>query len=97
MTNIDTSDPEFGRKMKEVLDIRRTEARWKSDMDLKMDKLIAFTERYEPILKIILFREEEKAKLRQAIIEKSVIGAVWAFIAFAGVAIWSYVKHEAVK
>lgn len=42
-------------------------------------------------------REQDKAKLRKAIIEKTVIGAIWALCVFVGLAVFNEVRDIVVS
>lgn len=49
---------------------------------------------YGQLLKDAKADKETKAKLRTAIIEKSLTGAVWAMVVFVALASWDYLKSE---
>lgn len=68
--------------------LRQIEGRWKSDVDLKLDRLVRFADAYEGYLKLCLERETERKAMRRAIIEKTLIGLVWAAVVFVGVSTW---------
>jgi hypothetical protein len=51
-------------------------------------------ERYEPYLKDQIEARRRKDGLRRAVIEKSLVGAVWAVILFVGYSIWEYLKRQ---
>ena len=68
---------------KEIIDearLRQIEARWKSDMDVKVDSLVAFSKRYEGLLEMLIEREKDRAAMRKAVIEKTLSGLIWAGI-----------------
>ena len=68
---------------KEIIEderLRQIEARWKSDMDLKVDSLVAFAKKYEGLLEMLIEREKERAAMRKAVIEKTLAGLIWAGI-----------------
>ena len=73
-------------------DIRRIEAQWKSDVDMKLDRLIRFADAYEAFIKVLLEREVTRKKWRDAVIEKSTIGFVIAAVGFIALAIWEYLR-----
>ena len=75
-------------------EMRRIETQWKSDVDFKLDQLITFVKEYEDYLKLCLERERDKKALRDAVIEKSLVGAVWGIIVFFGIAAWAYIKDH---
>lgn len=62
------------------IEIRRLEAQWKSDVDLRLDKLVAFADEYEALLRMLIERERQREKLRQAVIEKTLTGLILAGI-----------------
>jgi hypothetical protein len=72
-------------------DLRRIEAQWKSDVDLKLDRLCSFAETYENYLALCLKREQTKDKIRAALIEKTLAGFIWAVLGLMGLAIWQYI------
>ena len=70
-------------------------------MDRKVDRIMEIAERfnifqaaYEEYLKMALDREMNAKKWRQAVIEKSTIGFIWAAICFIGVASWEYIQKH---
>lgn len=75
-------------------DFKKVENRWKSDVDLKLDRLVRFADTYEDYLRMCLEREITRKKLRDAFIEKSLIGAGWAILAFIGFAVKDYVVAQ---
>ena len=58
--------------------LREIEGRWKSDVDLKLDSLVSFAKEYEDLLKLLIERERQRERLRQAIIEKTLSALVLA-------------------
>jgi len=50
---------------------------------------------YGPLLKDAKAEKEGREKLRTAIIEKSLTGAVWAMVVFVALASWDYIKQQA--
>ena len=72
--------------------VRYIEAAWKSDVDLKLDRLIRFADTHEPMMKVIIERELSRKKLRDAVIEKTLAGLVWAGIVFLAMAVWHWLK-----
>lgn len=73
-------------------DFKRIEMQWKSDVDLKLDRLVRFADAYEAYLKLCMEREQQMKDLRRAVIEKTIIGLAWATIIFLGAAAWHYVR-----
>lgn len=61
----------------ELADMIRIETAWKSDMDLKVDKLVAFSNKYEALLDMLIEREQARKKIRRAVIEKTLSGLIW--------------------
>lgn len=74
--------------------IRQIEARWKSDMDRKMDKVIQFIDLYSPLLTMLAEREVDRRALRKAVIEKSLAGLVWAAIVGLATLAYAGLKSE---
>lgn len=69
-------------------EIRRIEARWKSDVDLKLDRMIAFLVKYEPYLESAVAREKKRAEFWERMAEHA---AKWGMVSIlTGVfyAIW---------
>ena len=58
-------------------EIRRIETRWKSDVDLKLDRLIAFLEKYERYLESATQREKKRAEFWERMGEHA---AKWGMI-----------------
>ena len=50
-------------------------------------------EKYRPMLKDMQSEQRAHAKLREAIVEKSAVGIVWAMIVIIGVSVWHYLKN----
>lgn len=73
-------------------EIKRIETQWKSDVDLKLDRLVSFADKYEKLLDLLLAREQARERLRTAIIEKTLSALIWASIVFVGVTVVSYAK-----
>lgn len=75
-------------------EIRKIEARWKSDVDVKLDKLLSFHEEYGPLLLKLAARESRYEALQKAVIEKTLAGLIWMGIAGTAALIWSGIKVE---
>ena len=79
--------------------IRAIENRWKSDVDSKLDALVAAekrrSEKYDAFIDMLIKRELNREKLNSALIEKTLGGAVWGALVFLSYAVWSYVKDHA--
>lgn len=80
-------------------EFKRIEARWKSDVDLrlsdgaaKLDRLLAFAAKYEAYLESELEQKRQLALMRRAIIEKSLVALIWACIVGAGTLFWQGAK-----
>lgn len=54
----------------------------------------ALTEDERRYVKEALKAQAQRAEMRQAIIEKSLGGLVWALIIGLGAAVWQYIKNE---
>ena len=63
--------------------LKQIEGRWKSDVDLKLDSLVAFAKEYEDLLKMLIRREREREALRKSIIEKTLTALVIAAVGWA--------------
>lgn len=80
-------------------ELRRIDGRWKSDVDrksdidLKLDKLVAFATKYESLLVLLTEREQRRKARWDAIIDKTLTGLIWAGIVFIGVAVLAYGKQ----
>lgn len=79
-------------------EIRRIEARWKSDVDSKLDALIRSEkeqrEKYSAFLDMLIERERNRAAIRKAIIEKGVVALSIYFLGLLGAFMWdSIVQH----
>lgn len=79
-------------------DIRRIEARWKSDVDLKLDALIAaeeaHREKYDAFIDMLIQRERSRAEFRRAIIEKGIIALTIYFVGLLGSFMWEAVQQH---
>jgi hypothetical protein len=60
--------------------------------DERIERVLAFVEEYQPLLKALAEREVNSAKLRSAIIEKTLTGLMWAALAGIGSLVWSALK-----
>lgn len=64
-------------------EIRRLETRWKSDVDLKLDRLVRFADKYEGYLEALTAREKRREefydRLKEHVVKWGVIG-VLAFL-----------------
>lgn len=75
-------------------EFHRIEVKWKSDVDLRLDRLCSFVDRYQSYLELCIERESDKKRMRQAVIEKTLIGLAWGGVVFIGVAIWNYLRAQ---
>lgn len=95
----DASDPEFREKLLHAFErltpeeMKHIDARWKSDMDKKVDRLLRFANTYEEYLKLCLERELDSKKIRRAVIEKSLAGAIWVMASVVAIALWNYARE----
>lgn len=64
-------------------DLRQLEGRWKSDVDLKLDRLVAFADKYDKLLDLLLERETSRAELRKAVLHKTAGALVWVLLVSA--------------
>jgi len=78
-------------------EIRLLEARWKSDVDLKLDNLIARGQKYDAFLDMLIDREKRRAELQQSIINKTLTGLIMAALIGLGSLAWagleSHLRH----
>ncbi len=72
--------------------IRHIELSWKSDVDLKLDRLVRFADEYEAFVRSLAEREKRSAAFRTAVIEKTSIGLLVAGLVFVASAAWEAVK-----
>ena len=59
---------------------KHIDLRWKSDVDLKLDELVAFAKKYETLLQMLIDREAKRERLRAAIIEKTLSALILAAV-----------------
>lgn len=90
----------------EIIDearLRQIEGRWKSDVDLKLDRMIAFVEKNETFIDMLIEREASRARLRTAVIEKTLSGLIltavvgllslaWSGLSMNVTAAWQSIK-----
>ena len=70
-------------------ELKRIETRWKSDVDVKLDNLVAFAEKYGQFLDMLIERERQRERLRSAIIEKTLSGLILAAVVALFSLAWS--------
>lgn len=79
-------------------EMRRIEARWKSDVDLKLDALIRsekeHREKYDAFLDMLIKREADRAAMRKAVMEKTLSGLIWMAVVGLLSLAWSGTKTE---
>ena len=73
-------------------ELKMIEARWKSDVDFKLDALLEFNEKYAATMQLLLEREQRRAALQKAIIEKSLSGLIYAMLAGLIALAWAGIK-----
>lgn len=85
----------------EIIDeerLKRLEARWKSDVDSKLDALIRAEEenrkKYSAFLDILIQRETDRAALRKSVIEKTLSGLIWMAVVGLVSLAWSGARSE---
>lgn len=74
--------------------LREIEARWKSDVDRKLDRVVRFIDKNEALLIMLTEREIDRKALRKAIIEKSLAGLIYGSVAAVIALIWTGAKAE---
>ena len=69
-------------EQKEAIDyeFKRSELRWRSDMDSRVDKLVLFADEYRDFLRMLVSREAARAKLRETLIEKGIGAFIWVAV-----------------
>ena len=87
---------EHERRMGDA-EIRIIEARWKSDVDLKLDKMLARSEKYDQFLDMLIKREESREALRQIFIQKGIGAVVWSAVIGTCTILWIGFMHEIKK
>jgi len=75
--------------------IREIEARWKSDVDRKLDRVVRFIDANEELLAMLMERELDRKALRKAVMEKTLAGLVWGAIVGVLALAWAGLKSEA--
>lgn len=73
-------------------ELKMIEARWKSDVDFKLDAMLEFMEEFKPLMKMLAEREARKVRVQQAIIDKSLAGLVYAALAALLALTWAGMK-----
>ena len=74
--------------------LRQIEAKWKSDIERKMDELMGFVSRNEGFLNMLIAREQRRADIQKAIIEKTLTGLIVSGFVAVGALIWTGMKTE---
>ena len=69
-------------------EIRRIETRWKSDVDLKLDRLIAFLDKYERYLESATERERRRGEFWERMGEHAAKWGMISLLTGAFYAIW---------
>ena len=67
---------------------------WRDDVDKKLDRLVTFADAYEPFVRSLLEREQNRQVLRRAVIEKTLIALIWSCIVVTAAALWNYLKEN---
>lgn len=70
------------------------EARWKSDVDKKLDFLVTFHEEQREFILMLREREVRRARLQEAVIQKSVGGLILMGIVGLSSLVWTGIKTE---
>lgn len=74
--------------------VRDEDSHWKASVNEKLDRLCAFEETYGDYLRLCLKREQDREKIRQAVLEKVLSGAVWAGLGLMVLALWQLLKER---
>ena len=75
-------------------EIRRLDATWKSDVDKKIDRMVAFMDKTERFIDVLIEREKSKQTVRRAIIDKSLTALIWGVIVGLSVLVVSGIRSE---
>ena len=79
-------------------ELKMIEARWKSDVDSKLDKLISDLEarrgKYDTFMNMLMEREAARNAMRKAVIEKTLAGLIWMVVVGFVSLVWSGTRHE---
>lgn len=76
-------------------EIRRIDATWKSDVEKKIDRMIAFMDKTERFIDVLIDREKSREEVRRAIIDKSITALVWGAFVGLGLLLASGLRTEA--
>lgn len=82
----------MGSVNEEEIDRRVLDAQWKTEVDSKLDMLVAFATKYEDYLKLAFDAQMRRKAMRDAIIEKSLVALIIAAIAASATGLWTYAK-----
>lgn len=74
-------------------EIKRLEGRWKSDVDLKLDRLVKFADTHEPFLALLLEREQERAEFWKAMRQHAAKVGIGSLITGGFYAMWLGIKQ----
>lgn len=74
--------------------LRRIEAQWKSDIEMKVDALVSFAEEYRAFLKVLIERERNRQAFQRAVIEHTLKSLILAGFVAVGALIWTGMKTE---
>lgn len=75
-------------------EIRRIDATWKSDVEKKIDRMVAFMDKTERFIDVLIDREKSRETVRRAIIDKSLTALIWGVIVGLSVLVVSGVRTE---
>jgi len=75
-------------------DIAKRLDKLQSDLDELKQAWTQHVAEYGDLLKQTKVSADERIKLRGAILEKTIAGAVWAIAMFIGIAIWQSIKEH---
>lgn len=74
-------------------EIKRIEGRWKSDVDLKLDRLVKFADTHEPFLTLLLEREKERVEFWKAMRQHAAKVGIGSLITGGFYALWLGIKQ----
>lgn len=78
-------------------ELKRIDARWKSDMDKKVDALISFTTEYRPLLASLTAREAERAEFWREMRKHAAKVGIGSVLTSGLYAIWLWIQKFAGK
>ncbi len=69
------------------MDAFRFKEEWKKHQ-IDLTQVVAFVDKYEPYLEMLMRREERRETFQRAVIEKTMTALLWAAVVAIGYALW---------